>query len=409
MSTLRRAAFIAIGSELLRSDRVDTNSLVAARGLRRCGVVLTEKRVVEDSEAAIASAVVELARRCEIVITSGGLGPTADDATREAIAAAFGLSLARDRHLLDVIAARYRSRGREMPAIAAKMADVITGATVLDNPVGQAPGQVVPVGGTEIALLPGVPREFAAILDRHLLPRWAWSTEVVVRELRLAGVWESAVEQRINHLYERFGRERVTILGGRAQVSLVLTADGPDAAGRVAEMDQAFSELAGEDLFGRDDDTLAGVVLAALRERGWRLAVAESCTGGLIAAALAAVPGASDVFQGGVIAYSDQIKVALLGVPADVIAKHGAVSQPTAEAMARGALSLGADCGIAVTGIAGPGGGTPEKPVGTVHIAVATPGGLDHWRHQFPGDRAAVREISVTFALDALRRRLAGR
>lgn len=408
MSTLRRAAFIAIGSELLRSDRLDTNSLVAARLLRRCGVVLTEKRVVEDSEAAIAGAVAELARRCEIVITSGGLGPTADDATREAVAAAFGLSLERDARLLDMISARYRSRGREMPAIAAKMADVIVGAAVLENPVGQAPGQVVSVGGTEIALLPGVPREFAAILDRHLLPRWAWSTEVVVRELRLAGVWESVVEQRIHHLYERFGRERVTILGGRAQVSLILSADGPDAVGHVAEMDHAFSELAGEDLFGRDDDTLAGVVLAALRERGWRLAVAESCTGGLVAAALTSVPGSSDVFLGGVIAYSDQIKSTLLGVSADLIAKHGAVSQPTAEAMARGALALGADCAIAVTGIAGPGGGTPDKPVGTVHSAVATPAGLNHWRHQFPGDRTAIREISVTFALDALRRRLAG-
>jgi len=404
----RRAAFIAVGSELLHSDRVDTNSLVAARVLRRCGVVLSEKRVVEDNEAAIATAVTELAGRCEIVITSGGLGPTADDTTREAVAAAFDLSLARNPHVLDLIAARYRDRGREMPAIAAKMADVIAGATVLANPVGQAPGQLVPVGGTEIALLPGVPREFAAILELSLLPRWAGSAAVVVRELHLAGVWESEVERRIGHLYERFGRERVTILGGRAQVSLVLTADGPNAAGSIAEMDQAFSDLAGADLFGRDDDTLAGVVLAALRVRNWRLALAESCTGGLIAAALAAVPGASEVFQGGVVAYSNQVKTATLGVAADVIATHGAVSQPTAEAMARGALGLGADCAIAVTGIAGPGGATLDKPVGTVHIVVATPAGMHHRRHQFPGDRTAIREIAVTFALDALRRLLAG-
>jgi nicotinamide-nucleotide amidase len=406
MAQARPAAFLAVGSELLRTERLDTNSLLAARVLARCGFTLVEKRIVEDKVASIASAIQDLLGRAELVVVSGGLGPTADDVTREGAARALGRGTATDATLLARLAVRYQRLARSMPAIAVRMAEVIEGAEVLENPLGTAPGQLLDVAGRGLVLLPGVPREFEEILTIHLLPRWATAAGVRVRSLKLAGVYESPVEQRVSPLYERFGRERITILGGRAQVTLVLTVAGVGAAEELAEMERTFAAVAGDDLFGFDDDTLPAVVLARLRGFNWRLATAESCSGGLAGAQLASVPGASDVFVGGVVAYSNALKARLLGVSDDLLAAHGAVSREVAEAMARGACALGAECGVAITGIAGPSGGSAEKPVGTVHLAVATPKGEAHARHHFVGDRAAVREFSVTFALDLLRRQL---
>jgi nicotinamide-nucleotide amidase len=406
MAGARSAAFLAVGSELLRTERLDTNSLLAARVLSRCGFTLVEKRIVEDEVSSIASAIQGLLSRAELVVVSGGLGPTADDVTREGAAQALGRSIAPDAAFRMRLAARYQRLARSMPAIALRMAEVIEGAEVLENPLGTAPGQLLNANGRSLVLLPGVPREFEEILTIHLLPRWATAAGVRVRSLKLGGVYESPVEQRVSPLYERFGRERITILGGRALVTLVLTAAGPRAGEELAEMEQAFAIAAGDDLFGFDDDTLPGVVLARLRRRGLRLATAESCTGGLVGAQLASVPGASDVFVGGVVAYSNALKSRLLGVSEDLLAAHGAVSREVAEAMARGACGLGAECGVSVTGIAGPSGGSAEKPVGTVHLAVVTPAGEAHARHHFAGDRTAVREFSATFVLDLLRRQL---
>jgi nicotinamide-nucleotide amidase len=400
----RVAGFVAVGSELLRAGRTETNSVRVAELLRPCGFRLVEKRCVEDDAAAIAAAVVEVSARAGLVVVSGGLGPTADDVTREGVAAALSRSLVRRPELVEMLTARYRAMGREMPEIAARMADVLEGAEVLRNPRGTAPGQVVTAGGTTVVLLPGVPWELEEIFTRHLLPRWQGAAGVVVRTLRLAGVYESAVEERISHLYDRFGREAVTILAGRGQVDLLLVADGSDATRRIAEMEEAFRAVVGADVYGSDDDTLAAVVLAALRTRGRTLAVAESCTGGKVGERLTAVPGSSDVFVGGIVAYSDALKRERLGVPAPLLAAHGAVSREVAEAMARGALALGADCAVAVTGIAGPSGGSDEKPVGTVHLVVAAPGVMRHVRQRFPGHRELVREFATTFALDLLRR-----
>ena len=228
-----------------------------------------------------------------------------------------------------------------------------------------------------------------------------------VRTLHLSGVYESQVEQRVSPLYERFGRESVTILAGRGVVDLVLTASGDRADALLAEMDEAFATLAGADLFGRDDVTLPGAVLSLCRERGWKLAAAESCTGGLVAAQVTSVAGASDVFVGALVAYANELKEAGLGVPRATLEAHGAVSQETAEAMARGARRLGADVALAITGIAGPTGGSDEKPVGTVHVAVVTPRVASHRRFRFPGDRTFVRECAATYGLDLLRRALA--
>ncbi len=406
MTPSRRAAFLAVGSELLRTDRLDTNSILATRLLAPCGLAFIEKRCVEDDAGAIARAITEMLTRAELVLVSGGLGPTADDVTREAAAQALGLGLARDRRLEEALVERFRRRGRELPAVARRMADVVAGAEVLENPVGTAPGQLLRAGAGTVVLLPGVPPELEQILVTHLLPRWAASAGIVTRTLRLGGVFESQVEERVAPLYERFGRERATILAARGQVYLVLSASGEGGADDLAAMEAAFTAAAGADLYGRDADTLPGVVLGRLQARGWRLATAESCTGGLIGAAITSVPGSSAVYLGGVVSYADDLKRRLLGVPDALLAAHGAVSREAAEAMAAGARALGAECALAVTGVAGPDGGSEEKPVGTVHIAAVTPAGVRHARHRFPGDRAMVREMTVNFALDLLRRAL---
>jgi nicotinamide-nucleotide amidase len=406
MPSTRRAAFVAVGSELLRAQRLDTNSLLAVRLGAGCGFSFVEKRVVEDDEAAIAGAVAELAAKVELVVVSGGLGPTADDVTREGVARAFGLRIGRSAALAAALEARYRSTGRVMPAIAARMADVIESAEVLPNPQGTAPGQALQAGGCLVVLLPGVPREFETIFAAHVVPRLPRGAATATRTLHLAGVYESQVEERVSHLYEKHGREAITILAGRGLVDLVLTASGDDAEAAVAAMERDFAAVVGDDLFGHDDETLAAVVLALLRDRGWRLAAAESCTGGMLGALLTSVPGASEVFVGGVVAYSNELKRQLLGVGEALLAERGAVSEEVAAAMADGAYGLGAECGLAVTGVAGPGGGSEAKPVGTVHIAVRTPARRRHLQRRFPGDRAFVRELTANVALDELRRAL---
>lgn len=400
------AAFLAVGSELLRADRLDTNSLLVARLLRSCGFSLVEKRCVEDDEHAIATSIVELAGRTALLIVSGGLGPTADDVTREGVARALGVSLLRHAALEKALLERYQTTGRTMPAIALRMADIVEGAEILPNPQGTAPGQLLAAGGCTIVLLPGVPRELEEIFTANLLHRWECQQRVTVRTLHLGGVFESAVEQVVSPLYERFGRENVSILAGRGLVDLVLSASGDGAEGRVEEMDAAFAAAVGRDLFGRDDDTIVSRVLDEARRHGWRIAAAESCTSGMVGAQLTSVAGASEVFVGGVMAYSNELKERLLGVPAALLGDHGAVSREAAEAMAAGALTLGAECSIAVTGIAGPSGGSDEKPVGTVFMTALTPGRVASRHFRFPGKRTLVREFAANFALDLLRRTL---
>lgn len=400
MSAFSRAAFLAVGSELLRTQRLDTNSLFATRQLQEVGVELVEKRCVADDAEAIARAVRDLLARVDLLLVSGGLGPTADDVTREGVAQALDRRLTRDRELLAALEERYRRLGRPMPAIAARMADRIEGSQVLSNPRGTAPGLWVEAGSKVVVLLPGVPEELETIFALHVRPRLS-GRPLLVRTLKVGGRFESEVEQRVAPLYPRFGRERVTILAGRGIVELVLLAESPEELER---MDREFASLLGEDLFGRDEVSLPEVVLAACRQRSWLLATAESCTGGLVGAWLTQVPGASEVYLGGVVAYANSVKTKLLGVPETLLAQVGAVSREVAEAMALGVSRLGAHCGLAITGIAGPSGGTPTKPVGTVHMAVATPRQLVHRQKHFGGSRNTVRELAANFALDLLRR-----
>ena len=412
MGTIRTAACLGIGTELLGTDRLDTNSLEVTARLESLGIEVVAKGVADDTVDGICAVLSCLAGRADLVVATGGLGPTEDDVTREALSAWAGRPLVEDPGLAAAIRERYRAHGLEMPPFAVKMARLVDGATPLPNPSGAAAGMMMERDGTVVAVLPGVPHEMREILDGELVPRLSAMTageRVLRRTLFLAGVYESDVERRIAPLYERFGRRNVTVLCSAGTVRIVLRARGPEdeARRRLDEMEAAFTEAVGEDLAAVDRDDLAGIVVEQLVRRDQTVATAESCTGGLIGGELTAVPGSSAAFLGGVVAYSNGSKVRDLGVDPGLLEREGAVSEAVARAMAEGARNrFGTDWGIGVTGIAGPGGGTPEKPVGLVHWAVSGPGGTRASHRIFPGDRASVRRATVAMALDLLRRML---
>ena len=413
MANGRPAACLAVGSELLGESRLDSNSLAITRALGRHGFEVVEKRVVADDELAVAAAINELLGRVEVLVITGGLGPTADDITREAIARALGRGIDVDPEVEGWIRAAYTARGRPVPEASRRMAQVVQGARILPNRKGVAPGMLVSSEDRLLVSLPGVPFEMEDMLEREVEPELALrggGERRFTRTLLLGGVYESMVEERVRGLYDRFGRDNITILASSGVVRLVLTAGGEPtgAQRRLAEMETAFRDVLGADLAGVDVASLEEAVLADLEAAGMTLAVAESCTGGLLSARLTDVPGASAVFLGGVVSYSNQAKEDLVGVPHDVLVEQGAVSEPTARAMAAGARrAFGADWAIGITGIAGPSGGTADKPVGLVHWAVAGPAGVAARHRVFTGGRPVVRLWSAHLALDLLRRQLA--
>ncbi len=411
-----KAAIVAVGSEMLGSERLDTNSLRLAALLARYGVELRRKAVVGDDEADLVAEIDALLPAYDLIIVSGGLGPTADDLTRPAVAAALGRGISIDPEIVEWIAERFRRMGREMAAVNRRQAEVIDGATVLANDRGSAPGLTLTEGRATLFLFPGVPSELDSMCARYLEPWLAERTggaalETVV--LKTSCVAESTLEEWIAPCYEEFGREAITVLAKPGEVEVWATAAGDPAARgeRLARMKARLAALLGDSLYAEGPKaTLEATVGELLRKAGATLATAESCTGGLTAERLTRVPGSSDTFVGGVVAYSNRLKTELLGVPAELIAEHGAVSEPVARAMAEGARKrLGADYAIAITGVAGPGGGSPDKPVGTVDIAIAGPGDgeVEARRFRYPGDRERIRWISSQFALEMLRRRLA--
>jgi nicotinamide-nucleotide amidase len=408
----RTAACLAVGSELLGERRLDSNSLTITRVLARYGVTVEEKRVAGDSVDQVSVAIRELLERHDLVVVTGGLGPTADDVTRDAVARALDRSIEADTEIEGWIRNRYADLGRRMPSICTTMARVVAGSRPLRNDRGSAPGLLVETDGHVLAVFPGVPWEMEEMLERDLAPLvagWGPGHAKISRTLLLGGVVESDTEEIIRHLYDRFGRENVTILASYGVLRLVLSAEGDeaDAVAKVDAMESAFRGVLGDDVAGVEIDGLHEVVLEALRRRGQTLAVAESCTGGLISAHLTDVPGASDVFLGGVVSYSNEAKEQLIDVPHETLVEHGAVSQEVARAMAAGVRRrFSADWGVGITGIAGPTGGTDEKPVGLVHWAVEGPGGQWAKHRVFLGDRTIVREWSLNAALDLLRRKL---
>jgi nicotinamide-nucleotide amidase len=414
MKKARTAACVAVGSELLGEGRVDSNSFVVIKELGSVGVSVVEKRVVGDNEEQIARTVAELCRQVDVVVLTGGLGPTADDVTRQGLAQALGRKLEVDREVELSIERRYADAGRSMPEICRRMAQVIPGSRPLSNELGAAPGIMIEHDSCLVVALPGVPCEMRAMLSRDVVPELARRSKGqrrLSRTLLFSGVMESVVESRVQPLYAALGRENITILASCGLVRLILTATGSEeeAVTRLDMMERAIREVVGEDLAAVDCMDLATVVLAELARRHQSLATAESCTGGLIGARITAVAGASAVYSGGVVSYSNQAKEELLDVPSSLLELHGAVSRPVAEAMAIGVRArFHTDWGVSVTGIAGPTGGTPEKPVGLVHWAVAGPGGLWARHGIFPGDRERIREWSLSSALDLLRRRVIG-
>jgi nicotinamide-nucleotide amidase len=406
------AVCIAVGSELLGDEKLDRNSLTITRALARRGVVVREKRVVGDDIEFIATALRDGIEGHDLVVVTGGLGPTADDVTRDAVARALGRELRHSSEVEGWIRSRYAEQGRATPVFAPTMARVVDGSRPLRNDCGAAPGMLIEVGGRMVAVLPGPPWEMEGMLERDLLPElgpWSGGTVRSSRTLLVGGVFESDVEERARGLYDRFGRDKVSILASYGVVRLVLTAEG-EAESVIRQLDvmeRAFSDVLGDDVAGVDVSGLPEAVLTELRSRGQSLATAESCTGGLVASRLTDVPGASEVFVGGVVSYSNEVKEHQLGVPLDVLIEHGAVAEPVARAMAVGVRDrLSADWGVGITGIAGPTGGTDDKPVGLVHWAVAGPDGVWADHRVFPGDRAVVREWSLNSTLDLLRRRV---
>lgn len=420
-----RIELITIGDELLLGFTVDTNAAHLARELAGVGVEIVRRTTVGDAAGAIASAVREALDRTGAVVTTGGLGPTSDDLTKPAIAALFGRTLHLHADILTALERRWQSYGwpGTLPAANRQQALIPDGAVVIDNRHGSAPGiWLEDEQHRWVAMLPGVPREMRGMLADELIPRLRSrlaSDDTVVRSrtLRTTGIGESALADRLGDLAGGVEALPLAYLPSPEGVDLRLTARG--IAGPVADRlltagIERLRERVGAYIYGEDATDLAAVVLAECQARGLHLAVGESCTGGLFGARLTAIPGSSAVFMGGVIAYDNSLKQSLLGVPADLLASSGAVSEAVARALATGARDrAGADIGVGITGVAGPDGGTPEKPVGTVWLAVALPpsshGDLVHVRTRrtmLIGGRDEIRRRAVQVALDMVRRSL---
>lgn len=410
------AAIIAVGSELLTPEKVDTNSLFITQTLNDLGIAVAFKSIVGDNRAELTAHVAHALLRHRVLILTGGLGPTDDDLTREVVAAHLGLPMHEDPGIITAMEKRFASRGWKMPAVNRRQALVPEGATVLANPNGTAPGLWLTHDGAVMALLPGPPREMQPMMAgevRSRLLALVGDTRLHRRLVRVAGKGESAVEEIVQPIYAQWLTQQppieTTILAGLGQVELHLVLQSTEAARAGTALDVAVAALSsalGQDAVSTDGRVLEAVVGDLLRARGWSVALAESCTGGLATSRLTDVPGSSDYVERSVVAYSNQAKVELLGVPAALIQEHGAVSEAVAVAMAEGIRDrAGVDVGIGITGIAGPGGGSEEKPVGTVCIAVA--GARTQVRtFRFPGGREMVKAMSANWAIDLLRRSL---
>jgi nicotinamide-nucleotide amidase len=407
------AEIIAVGSELLTPFRTDTNSLWLTEQLNGVGIEVKLKTIVGDDDARLEEAIRDALKRTAVVVLTGGLGPTEDDITRKIAARALGRRLILDDRVLEDIKARFLHWGRKMPEINARQAMIIEGAEVLANPNGTAPGMYLEHEGRMVALLPGPPREMKPMFESGVAPKLAaraGDVRVARRVLRVAGMGESAVDERIAPVYTQYKNPQTTILFNRSEIEIHLTAQGATDAEAELLLDGLagqIEERLGDAVFAFRGEELEEVVGLRLAVGGFTLAVAESCTGGLVAHRLTEVPGSSSYFMEGVVTYSNEAKTRLLGVPAELIERHGAVSAEVAEAMAEGVKErAGTDFGLSVTGVAGPGGGTPEKPVGLVYIALADDAHTEHRRIMLPGDRHLIRWRSSQAALDLLRRRL---
>jgi nicotinamide-nucleotide amidase len=405
-----KAEIIAVGSELLTPDRLDTNSLFLTEELNGIGIEVVRKTVVGDNRDLLAEAFRGALNRVPLIIASGGLGPTEDDLTRETVADLLGRKLRRNDDILRHIEGRFRSLGREMPAVNVRQAMVPEGAEILENPRGTAPGLWLEDSGHIIALLPGPPRELKPLFREQVLPRLqrrVSGVRLYHREIRVTGLGESHVEQRILPIYSRYPEVTTTILAapGETQIHLrVWTDDAQHAKKTLDEIVQGFEIALTDRIFSEDGRSLEEVVAHELTLNNATIAAAESCTGGLLAQRLTSIAGSSSYFLGGVVCYSNELKTAWADVPPEMILAKGAVSPEVAVALAEGIRRrVGSTLGVGITGVAGPGGGSEEKPVGTVHVALSYAGGVKERGMRFPGDRESIRWQASQVALDLVR------
>ena len=406
------ADIVAVGSELLTPFKTDTNSLTLSAALGELGIRVRAKHVVGDDEETLRSVLREALAQSALVILTGGLGPTEDDVTRAAVAGLLGLPLRQDDALLAALEARFARHGMRMPAINRRQALVPRGAVALPNRAGTAPGLVIAQRGKTLVLLPGPPRELAVVWEKALLHVRALvrgrRRVIHTKTLRIVGLPESHVDELTSPIYRRARGVSTTILFGEGGIQLHLSAEAATletARRKAGALAVKLRKVLGRHVYGEDGDTLESVVVAALRARGERVALAESCTGGLIGHRLTRVPGASDVLDLAIVCYANWAKQKQVGVRAATLRAHGAVSEPTAREMAEGIRKRGrAAWGVAVTGIAGPTGGTPDKPVGTTWVAVASARATASRRFVLPGDRAQIKLLASQAALEMLRR-----
>jgi nicotinamide-nucleotide amidase len=409
-----KAWIVAVGSELLTPFRIDTNSLAITERLNAIGCDVLMKFVVGDDVDELAAVFERAIGHIDVVVCTGGLGPTEDDITRDALTRALGVPMDVDEAIVDRIRQRFERRGMTMPEINRRQAMVPRGAIIVENPRGTAPGLWIERQATSVALLPGPPREMTPMLEALIADRLQPKTAgagLFRRVLKITGRTESDVDGRAQPLYRKWLTAPTpiasTILAVMGQIELHLTATAASRAEAETALESAvqeFRELLGTIVYSVDGRPLEGVIGDLLRTQRLTISVAESCSGGLLASRITDVPGSSDYFERGAVCYSNRAKEEWLGVPGALIAAHGAVSEPVASAMADGIVDRsGSDVGIGITGIAGPGGGTPEKPVGTVAIAVKTPSGAQVRTFQFLGGRDMVKFQSAQAAMNMLR------
>jgi len=404
------AAILSLGTEVVRGELVNTNSSWLAERLTERGYIVSEHVSVADDSKHIQETLLRLARQHEVIVCTGGLGPTTDDVTTEAVAELQGVRLVEDPRSLAYISELMRSRGREMAESNKKQAWFPEGASVLENARGTAPGFRTKIADSDAYFLPGVPHEMQAMFERTVAPRLAPRTHQLQIKLNTFGLFESEVNDRLRDIEGRFD----VTLGYRAhfptiEVKVLVSGSDPSSLEtRAQDASAAIRERLGADVvFSEGDVTLSQAVGQLLRERSLKLGLAESCTGGLVSELMTDSPGSSQYFSGAVVSYSNEVKQRVLGVPAEMLKAHGAVSEPVARAMAQGARKLlDVDVALSLTGIAGPGGGSADKPVGLVHLAACLGEHVVHKQIQRAGTRARVRRLAAFVGLGMVRRLL---
>jgi len=408
------AEILSVGTELLLGQIVDSNAAYLGRTLAGLGVDLYYKSTVGDNEGRVIDTLRRARDRADLIITSGGLGPTEDDLTKECIAQVFEEELVMHEPSLEQLHRFFARRGVKMPERNAKQALIYRHGRTLDNPNGTAPGALLEKDGKIVISLPGPPNEMIPMVENHVIPLLTERLQgqrqyLVTRVMRFIGIGESAVEERVQDLIRSTNPSLAPLAHtGEVHLRIGAKADSPEAAeALILPMETELRRRLGRFIYGVDKTTLEAAVIQLLKERGKTIACAESCTGGGLGARLTAIPGSSAAFMGGVISYSNDAKVRLLGVDPALLAEHGAVSAPVAEAMACGARErLGADLAVSITGVAGPDGGTAEKPVGLVYVGVATADRVFSQENHFIGIREDVRRRSTQVALQLIREEL---